>query len=101
MSGCSFYDVTTLAADAAFGTGLFSDEYRNKADWNGLWDPETSQCIRDEKALRPILQKLDASEDGKDNVILPNGENYPIENRSLSEEAIPGPTLTCLSRAAD
>ena len=43
-SGCSFYDVATNAADAVAGTGLISDKDPNDTEWNGLWNPETSQC---------------------------------------------------------
>jgi len=105
-SGCSFYDVATNAADAVAGTGLFSDKDPNENEWDGLWDPETSQCIRDEKKLRPILQQLDSLElraldEGKDFVVLPTGEKYPIEKRSPSDESTPGPTSTCLSHASD
>lgn len=101
VSGCSFYDVATNSVDAVFGTGLFSDEDPNKTDWNGLWDPETSQCIRDEKKLRPILQPLDAVEEGKDTVVLPTGEIYPIEEQSPGHGSLTGPTSTCLSRISD
>ncbi len=100
-SSCSFYDVATNTVDAVVGTGLFSDRDRNYEDWDGLWDPETSQCIRDEKNIRPILRQLDAIEEGKDFVILPTGEKYPIERRSQSDESLPGPTSTCLSRTSD
>ena len=100
-SGCSFYDVATNAMDAVAGTGIFSDKDPNYAEWDGLWNPETSQCIRDEKNLRPILQQLDAIEEGKDFVILPTGEKYPLEERSPSEESLPGATATCLSRTSD
>ena len=99
-SGCSFYDVATNAVDAVAGTGLFSDKDSNDAEWNGLWNPETSQCIRDEKDLQPILQQLDVIEEGKDFVILPSGEKYPLEERSPSDESLPGPTETCLSRTS-
>ncbi len=101
ISGCSFYDVATNTVDAVAGTGLFSDKDPNNEDWDGLWDPETSQCIRDEKELRPILQQLDAMEEGKDFVILPTGEKYPVGERLPSDESLPGPTSTCLSRSSD
>lgn len=101
VSGCSFYDVATNAVDAVAGTGVFSDKDPRTNDWDGLWDPETSQCIRDEKALRPILQQLDAMEEGKDFVILPTGEKYPIDKRAVSDESLSGPTSTCLSRSSD
>ena len=108
-SSCSFYDVATQTADAILGTGSFSDNNARTLEWPprrvevGVWNPETSQCIRDEKKLRPILQQLDAEvaealREGKDFVVLPTGEEYPINKRSLSEEPLPSPTYTCLSR---
>ncbi len=100
-SGCSFYDVATNAADAMAGTGLFSDKDPHYSEWDGLWNPETSRCIRDEKKLRPILRQLDALEEGKDYVILPTGEKYPLEKRAASDESMPGPTATCLERTSD
>ena len=103
VSGCSFYDVATNTKDAIRGTGFFSDEIKgpNHPDWDGSWDPEVSQCIRGEKALRPVLRQLDAIEEGKDFVILPTGEKYPVEKPSLSDESLPGPTETCLLRYSD
>ena len=100
-SGCSFYDVATNAIDAVAGTGLFSDEVGYYAERDGLWNPETSQCIRDEKDLRPILQPLDVIEEGNDFVILPSGEKYPLEDWSPSDDSLPGPTATCLARTSD
>ena len=108
-SGCSFYDVATNTVDAMLGTGSFSDNNARTLEWPprrvevGVWNPETSQCIRDEKKLRPILQQLDAEvatalREGKDFVVLPTGEEYPINKRSLSEQPLPSPTYTCLLR---
>ena len=101
LAGCSFYDVSTLAADAAFGTGVFSDEHRNREDWNGLWDPDISQCIRDEKELQPILRGLNTTESDQEFVTLPNGEKYPIKKQASSDGPVPGPTSICLSRNPD
>ncbi len=103
VSGCSFYDVATITEDSVFGRGFFSDEIRTPShpDWDGSWDPEVSHCIRGEKALRPVLRQLDALEEGKDVVILPTGEKYPVEKPSLSDESLPGPTETCLLRYSD
>ena len=107
VSGCSFYDVSRLTRDSVFGLGFSSDNMDPRSpDWNGNWDLETSQCIRHEKALRRISQQLEAIEakalrEGKDLVTLPNGKQYPIEKGSLSEQSMPGPTATCLSRFPD
>ncbi len=101
VSGCSFYDVATNTADAALGTGLFSNKNQNDDDWDGLWNPETSAYIRHEKDLRELSRQLDAIEEGKDFVILPTGEKYPVDKRSVSDESMSGPTSTCLSRSSD
>ncbi len=102
VSGCSFYDVATNLEDSVFGRGFFSDNKNpNHPDWNGSWDPEVSQCIRDEKAFRRELRQLDAIEEGKDFVVLPTGEIYPVEKPSLSDESLPGPTATCRLRSPD
>ena len=107
VSGCSFYDVSGNIADSVFGLGFFSDNKNPRSpDWNGIWDLETSQCIRHEKALRRISQQLEAIEDnalreGKDFVTLPTGEQYPIEEGSPSDQSLPSPTSTCLSRITD
>lgn len=98
LSGCSFYDVATLAADAATGKGLFSDEHRNDDDWDGLWDPETSTCIRDEKDMRRLAHQLGANEEGKYSVVLPTGEEYTLNESTVTDEPVPGPTATCLER---
>ena len=105
VSGCSLYDLVTNAADAAAGTGLFSDEDARRKEWDGLWNPETSECIRDEKELRPVLQQLDAFEstaleEGREFVVLPTGEKYPIEERSTDSQTMLGPTSTCVSRTS-
>ena len=106
-SGCSFYDVSRNMQDSLFGLGFSSDNMNPRSpDWNGSWDLETSQCIRHEKALRRISQQLEAIEDkasreGKDFVTLPTGEQYPIEEGSLSDQSLPSPTSTCLSRSTD
>jgi hypothetical protein len=103
ISGCSFYDVAAISSD--FALALFTDVNEGKAPHDDdrilIWDPETSECIRDEKELRGISGQLDAIEDGKDFVILPTGEKYPIEERSPSNESLQGPTATCLSRTSD
>ena len=101
VSGCSFYDVAANTVDAAFGTGIFSNENRNDDDWDGFWNPETSACIRHEKEHRELSRQLDAVEEGKDFVILPTGEKYPVNQRSVSDESMSGPTATCLSRSSD
>ena len=107
VSGCSFYDVSRNIEDSVFGTGFFSDNQNPRSpDWNGSWDLETSQCIRHEKALRRVSQQLEAIEDnasreGTDFVTLPTGEQYPIEEGSLSDQSLPSPTSTCLSRYPD
>ena len=102
VSGCSFYDVATNFGDSVFGTGFWSDNKNpNHPDWNGSWDPEVSRCIRDEKEFRAALRQLDAIVEGKDFVILPTGEKYPVEKPSLSDESLPGPTDTCLLRYPD
>ena len=113
VSGCSFYDVTTKTLDAVFRTGSSSDNKSRTLEWPpqpvegyGFWDPEISQCIKDEKNLRPLLQQLDAEvarrlREGKDFIVLPTGEKYPIDTRSLSEQPLPGPTYTCLLRSTD
>jgi len=113
VSSCSFYDVTTKTLDAVFRTGPSSDNKAHTLEWPpqpvdgyGFWDPEVSQCIRDEKKLRPLLQQLDAEvakslREGKDFIVLPTGEKYPIGTRSLSEQPLPSPTYTCLLRSID
>jgi len=107
VSGCSFYDVSRITEDSVFGTGFFSDNKNPRGpDWNGSWDLETSQCIRHEKASRRISQQLEAIDDkasreGKDFATLPTGEQYPIEEESLSDQSLPSPTSTCLSRTTD
>ncbi len=102
VAGCSFYDVATNIEDSVFGTGFFSDNKNpNHPDWNGSWDPEVSRCIRDEKAFRRAWRQLDAIEEGKDFVVLPTGEIYPVEQPSLGDESLPGPTATCLSQHSD
>ena len=99
VSGCSFYDVAKLNQDSMFGLGFWSDsQHPNNPDWNGSWDLEVSQCIRDEKAFRRALGELDATVEGKDFVILPTGEKYPVEKPSLRDES---PTETCLLRFPD
>ena len=108
-SSCSFYDVATQTADAVLGTGSSSDNNAHTLEWPprrvavGVWNPDTSQCIKDEKKLRPILQQLDAIEaealrEGENFIVLPTGEEYPIDKRSLSEQQLPSPTYTCLKR---
>ncbi len=102
VSGCSFYDVATNFEDSVFGTGFFSDKMNpNHPDWNGSWNPKVSQCIRDEKAKRRLSRELDAMEEGKDSVVLPTGETYPVTRPSMSEGSLPGPAAVCLSRYPD
>ncbi len=102
VSGCSFYDVSTNFKDSVFGTGFFSENKNpNHPDWDGSWDSKVSRCIRDEKAKRRWSRQLDAQEEGKDFITLPTGELYPLEKPSLSDESLPGPTETCLSRYPD
>ncbi len=98
ISGCSFYDVATISADVALD--LFTDVNEGKGpyddDRTGFWNYETSKCIKIEKEKREISQQLDAVEEGKDFVILPTGEKYPVPVRSAGDELILGPTRTCL-----
>lgn len=102
VSGCSFYDVKTIVKDSVFNTGFYSDNKNpNDPHWNGSWDLEVSRCIRDEKEFRAALRQLDAIVEGKDFVILPTGEKYPVEKPSLSDKSLPGPTETCLLRYPD
>lgn len=102
VSGCSFYDVSTNFADSVFGTGFASDNMNpNHPDWDGSWNIKVSQCIRDEKAKRRMARQLDAAEEGKDFVVLPSGEEYPVDNASSSDESLPGPTATCRARYPD
>ncbi len=102
VSGCSFYDVTTNFRDSVFGTGFFSENKNpNHPDWNGSWNPKVSQCIKDEKFLRQAMRELDEVEDGKDFVVLPGGEKYPVEKVTFSDESLPDPTATCRSRYPD
>ena len=101
LSGCSFYDVATIATDAAFGTGLFSDEDENNGEWNGLWNPETSECIKHEKEWREISQRLEATDDGQTIVTLPTGEKYSLIREAGGNNPPVGPTETCLSRHSE
>ncbi len=102
VSGCSFYDVSTNFEDALLGNGLFAENWFERdpdhPEWNGRWDQDVSHCIKNEKALRPLLRQLDESVEGKDFVILPTGEKYPIERPSPVDESSPGATERCRLR---
>lgn len=103
VAGCSVYDVVALSADAALN--LFTDvnEGKEPNDDNQLrfWDPDVSNCIKVETELRGISAQLDAIEQGKEFVVLPTGEKYPVGDRVSSDEQLPGPTMECLSRDSD
>ena len=101
-SGCSTYDVLALSADAALS--LFDDDDRKNSyddDWNRIWDPDVSDCIQVEKSRNWISSQLDAIEQGKEFVVLPTGEKYPVVQKQELDESMPGPTKKCLAEHSD
>lgn len=101
-SGCSTYDVLAFSADVALAvfTDVNDDKEPTDDNWHSFWDPSVSRCIRVEKSRNSISQQLAAIEDGKDFVILPTGEKYPV-TRWEPEESGPGPTEKCLADQSD
>lgn len=107
-SGCSFYDVAALSADAALLVleGPKSKDERDRDDGEPVfWDAEVSQCIQSEKRSRTLESHLDAvfdaEEAGRDYVILPNGEKYPVGPLDPREEELQSPTAECLGIPSD
>lgn len=103
VAGCSFYDVAALSADLALElfTDVNDDKERNDPDIIRIWDYETSKCIVGEKEERKIVRQLDAIERGKEFVVLPTGEKYPVNRRAASDDPELGPTAECLARQSD
>jgi len=107
VAACSFYDVAAFSADMALE--LFTDVNDDKeGDDPGaihFRDPETSRCIVLEKDKRKtehrITPPLETIEDGKDFVILPTGEKYPVNRHAAGRDAELGPTAECLARQSD
>ena len=93
-AGCSAYDVTRLSADAAASVvaamideaisledkvvPIGPDEPDDPDFVHVFWDEDVSRCIPVEKRERELDRLFDAVEDGRDYVILPNGEQYPV-----------------------
>ena len=107
ISGCSFYDVATGTADVLLNTALeVKNPDRDEDDRVHIWNPETSECIKDENVRQDIGGKLDAIEwqalkDGKEYVVLPTGEKYPIEKWKYRGDPLLGPTGACLAGTAE
>lgn len=103
IAGCSVYDVTNISADVALA--LFSDVNEGKQPddpgYIRFWDPEISQCIVIEKDVRKIAKQLDAFEQGRDFILLPTGELYPVSRSAGSQDTAVGPTAECLARHSD
>ena len=103
VAGCSFYDVSAISADMALA--LFSDVNDGKEPddpgYISFWDADTSRCIVLEKEEREIVKQLDAIERGKDFVVLPTGERYPVNPPAASGDFALGPTAECLARQSD
>lgn len=98
LSGCSTYDVLAHTADAVLSlTGINDDKKRSDDDYIGIWDPDVSSCIQLEYLRRDVVADLEAFEEGKDYVILPTGELYPVERHSF-DEVEPGVTRQCLEK---
>ncbi len=93
-AGCSTYDVTRLSADAAASivaamideaisledkvVPIGPDEPDDPDFVHVFWDEDVSRCIPVEKRERELDRLFDAVEEGRDYVILPNGEQYPV-----------------------
>ena len=98
LAGCSTYDVLAHTADAVLSlTGINDDKKRSDDDYIGIWDPDVSSCIQLEYLRRDVVADLEAFEEGKDYVILPTGELYPVERHSF-DEVDPGVTRQCLEK---
>ena len=71
----------------------------------GFWDYETSRCIRSESKKNSVNEQLDAVfnvvKKGQESVLLPTGEEYPIEAPPSHNEPSDSPTATCLARDFD
>ena len=110
-AGCSVYDVAAISTDVALN--LFTDINEGKDggdfdpdnDPNMVWNYETSRCIKTETRKRGLDQSLDSMfekvEEGKEFVVLPNGEKYPVGRHAQREEPPLGPTRTCIARETD
>ena len=101
ITGCSTYDVLAISADLA--VAVFSDDDEDRSpgdDSHRFWDPAVSSCIRVEKSKNSIERRLDAIERGKEYVVLPTGERYPVTPAG-AELPMAGPTEKCLAARAD
>ncbi len=110
-AGCSVYDVAAISTDLALN--LFTDVNEGKDggdfdpnnDPHMIWNYETSRCIKVETRKRGLEQSLDTMfervEEGKEFVVLPNGEKYPVGPHARREDATSGPTRTCMAREAE
>lgn len=107
VTGCSFYDVAALSADMALElfTDVNDDKDRDDPGAIHFRDPETSRCIVLEKDKRKtehrLTQQLETIEHGKDFVILPTGEKYPVNRHAAGSDPELGPTAACLARQSD
>ncbi len=111
-AGCSAYDVTRLSADAALSLvtsaidnaiDVEEPEYRDNRDdhedQHVFWDADVSRCIPVERRERELDRLFDAVEEGRDHVILPNGERYPVNREEYSHEGeLQTPTEECIER---
>ena len=108
VSGCSFYDVAALTADSLLEIASGPDEKgepKDDDDFHRVWNAETSDCIQEEKGRQAITKQLNAIEskaikEGKDYVVLPTGEKYPIDRYEWRGGPLIGPTGTCLIRTS-
>ncbi|MDH3621389.1 MAG: hypothetical protein OER91_10875 [Gammaproteobacteria bacterium] len=110
-AGCSVYDVAAISADLA--VELFTDVNEGKSDQDHdpnndpirFWNPETSRCIYVETKTRNLDHGLDSMfdrfEEGKDHVVLPTGEKYPVGRHAERIEPELGPTRECQKRESD
>ena len=80
-------------------TGINDDKERWDDDDDGIriWDPDVSSCIQLETLRRGVVADLEEFEDGKDYVILPTGERYPVERHSTDED-YSGITRQCIDK---
>ncbi len=67
-----------------------------------FWDADVSRCIPIEKEVRELDRLFDAVEEGRDYVILPTGERYPV-NREEFADRYEGqtPEEECIDRHSD